>query len=83
MNNWAIISSKMRVYQALVLIDSIIKNGDKSNIYVLSMDDESYEIISSFTQSYANVFILKEENIINDNIRDLKIRAIIFHIVGH
>ncbi|MEY0303687.1 hypothetical protein AB7W11_17370 [Providencia manganoxydans] len=72
MNNWAIISSKMRVYQALVLIDSIIKNGDKSNIYVLSMDDESYEIISSFTQSYANVFILKEENVINDNIRDLK-----------
>ncbi|MGG4664939.1 glycosyltransferase [Providencia vermicola] len=72
MNNWAIISSKTRVFQALVLIESIIKNDQESKMKILAMDDESYEILSAFTIGYGNIDIFHEKNVISSDIKKLK-----------
>lgn len=72
MNNWAIISSKTRVYQALALVHSIRENGDDSNIYLLATDEQAFEVLSFFVRDISNSCVYREEDVVSSDIIALK-----------
>lgn len=74
MNNWAIISSKTRVYQSLALVRSIRENGDGSDISLLATDEKAFGILSFFLKDASNLRVYREEEIVSKDIISLKDR---------
>ncbi|WP_129597659.1 glycosyltransferase [Anaerophilus nitritogenes] len=59
-NGFCIVVSKYRVYQGIVLIESLCENIENPQIFVLCMDHEGYEILSRYNKNNIKVISIYE-----------------------
>ncbi|WP_053957059.1 glycosyltransferase [Inediibacterium massiliense] len=59
-NGFCMVVSKYRIYQGIVLIESLFENIESPQVFVLCMDHEGYEILSNYKKNNIKVISIDD-----------------------